>query len=205
MRDGLEARVVPLSSRGTEGIQIGKNLSNYLKKGDKKLNCTTTKMLDLQAQYQEQFSSFWSKAFPKKKCPALPSKLDDLGLMAQVAMREEAPILFQNLFREDYSKIPCDTANRLRNGNLWIEDIEVLEQHGWTAKATEMRAQVAEAEKQILEKKIAEAKAKNDERDRKQQAYNQLSPEQKMALHPPSEASIAQARREWNITGEPTY
>ena len=120
-------------------------------------------------------------------------------------MREEAPILFQNLFREDYNKIPCDTATRLRNGNLWIEDIEVLEQHGWTAKASEMRAQVAEGEKRILEMKIAESKAKNDERDRRQQAYNQLSPEQKMALHPPSEASIQQARRQWNITGEPTY
>ena len=131
--------------------------------------------------------------------------MDDLGLMAQVAIRDEAPILFQNLFREDYNNIPFDTASRLRNGNLWIEDIEVLEQHGWTAKASEMRAQVAEAEKQILEKKIAEAKAKNDERDRRQQAYNQLSPQQKMAMNPPSEASIAQARRAWNITGEPTY
>jgi len=162
-------------------------------------------MLDLQAQYQEQFSSFWSKAFPQKKCPALPKKMDDLGLMAQVAMREEAPILFQNLFREDYNKIPCDTATRLRNGNLWIEDIEVLEQHGWTAKASEMRAQVAEAEKLILEKKIAEGKARNDERDRKIKAYNELSPEQKMALHPPSEASIQQARRQWGITGEPNF
>ena len=72
-------------------------------------------------------------------------------------------------------------------------------------KASELRSQVAEAEKQIFEKKIAEAKAKNDERDRKQKEYNQLSPQQKMVLHPPSEASIAQARREWNITGEPTY
>ena len=130
--------------------------------------------------------------------------MDDLGLMAQVAIRDEAPILFQNLFREDYN-IPSDTASRLRNGNLWIEDIEVLEQHGWTAKASEMRAQVAEAEKLILENKIVESKAKNDGRDRKQQAYNQLSPQQKMALNPPSEASIQQARREWNITGEPTY
>ena len=107
--------------------------------------------------------------------------------------------------RAERKRRRCDTANRLRNGNLWIEDIAVLDKHGWTAKASELKAQVAEAEKQILEKKIAEAKAKNDERDRRQQAYNQLSPEQKMALHPPSEASIQQARRQWNITGEPTY
>jgi len=27
----------------------------------------------------------------------------------------------------------------------------------------------------------------------------------KLAMNPPSEAAIQQARREWNITGEPTF
>ena len=106
--------------------------------------------------------------------------------------------------KESY-RLPFDTANRLRNGNLWIEDIDVLDKHGWTAKASELKAQVAEAEKQILEKKIAEAKARNDERDRKLAEYQKLDPMQKLAMNPPSEAAIQQARREWNITGEPTF
>ena len=161
--------------------------------------------MDLQATYQQQFASFWSNTFPNKKCPPLPTKLEDIGLMEQIAMREREPILFQNLFRDDYNKLPCDTANRLRNGNLWIEDIEVLGKHGWTAKASELRAQVKEAEKQILEKKIAEAKARNDERDKRLEAYKNLDPMQKLAMNPPSEAAIQQARREWNITGEPTF
>ena len=73
------------------------------------------------------------------------------------------------------------------------------------AKASELKAQVAEAEKQILEKKIAEAKARNDERDRKLAEYQKLDPMQKLAMNPPSPESIAQARKEWGITGEPTY
>ena len=69
----------------------------------------------------------------------------------------------------------------------------------------ELKAQVAEAEKQILEKKIAEAKARNDERDKRLEAYKNLDPMQKLAMNPPSQQAIEQARREWNITGEPTF
>ena len=93
----------------------------------------------------------------------------------------------------------------MRNGNLWIEDIAILDKHGWTAKASELKAQVAEAEKQILEKKIAEAKARNDERDKKLEAYKNLDPMAKLAMNPPSAQAVEQARREWNITGEPTF
>ena len=73
------------------------------------------------------------------------------------------------------------------------------------AKASELKAQVAEAEKQILEKKIAEAKARNDERDRKLAEYQKLDPMQKLAMNPPSQQAIEQARRKWNITGEPAF
>ena len=68
-----------------------------------------------------------------------------------------------------------------------------------------MKAQVAEAERQILEKKIAESAARNAERDRKLEAYKNLDPMQKLAMNPPSPAAIAQAREQWGITGEPTY
>ena len=161
--------------------------------------------MDLQATYQQQFSSFWNEAFPNKQCPPLPKKVEDINLMEQIALREKDPILYQNLFRDDYNKLPCDTANRLRNGNLWIEDIEVLDKHGWTAKASELKAQVAEAEKQILEKKIAEAQARNAERDKKLEAYKNLDPMAKLAMNQPSPQAVEQARREWGITGEPTF
>ena len=75
----------------------------------------------------------------------------------------------------------------------------------FSRKASELRAQLAEAEKQILEKKIAESKARNDERDRRLAEYQKLDPMQKLAMHQPSPEAIAQARREWGITGEPTF
>ena len=162
-------------------------------------------MQDLQAYHQEQFANFWSKAFPNKKCPPLPTKLEDINLMEQIAMKEEAPILYQNLFRDDYNKLPCDTANRLRTGGLWIEDIAVLEKHGWTAKANEMKAQVAEAERQLLEKKIAESAKRNAEKEAKLEAYKKLDPMTKLAMNQPSPQAVEQARREWGITGEPTF
>tara|TARA_R100000654_G_scaffold18203_2_gene38096 strand:+ start:155 stop:643 length:489 start_codon:yes stop_codon:yes gene_type:complete len=162
-------------------------------------------MDNLQSTYQAQFATFWNKAFPNKSCPPLPKKLDDIGLMEQIALRENDPILFQNLFRSDYSAMPADVATRLRNNALWTEDIEVLEKFGWTAKAKEMRAQVAEAERIILERKVAEAAERNAERDRKLEAYKNLDPMQKLAMNPPSPAAIAQAREQWGITGEPTY
>ena len=157
-------------------------------------------MDNLQSTYQAQFATFWNKAFPNRSCPPLPKKLDDIGLMEQIALRENDPILFQNLFRSDYSAMPADVATRLRNNALWTEDIEVLEKFGWTAKATEMKAQVAEAERIILEKKIAEAKARNDERDRKLAEYNKLDPMAKMAMNQPSPQAVEQARREWGIS-----
>ena len=51
-----------------------------MKTGDKKQKLSTTKMQDLQAYYQQEFANFWAKAFPTKPCPAIPKKLEDLGL-----------------------------------------------------------------------------------------------------------------------------
>ncbi len=51
----------------------------------------------------------------------------------------------------------------------------------------ELKAQVAEEEKQILEKKIAEAQARNAERDKRLEAYKNLDPMAKLAMNPPSE------------------
>ena len=47
--------------------------------------------------------------------------------------------------------------------------------------------------------------ARNAERDRKLAEYQKLDPMQKLAMHQPSPEAIAQARREWGITGEPTF
>ena len=140
-------------SRGAEECSLSslERESRKVRKEDKKQKLFTTKtMQDLQAMYQEQFANFWAKAFPSESCPPLPKKLEDLGLMKQLALREEDPTLFQNLFRSDYSAMPSDVATRLRNNTLWAGDEVVLEKYGWTAKAQEMRAQIEEGRRLAL-------------------------------------------------------
>ena len=137
-----------------------------MKKGDKKQKLSTTKMQDLQAYYQQEFASFWAKSFPNKTCPSLPKKLDDLGMMEQLALREESPELFQNLFKSDYSAMPADVATRLRNNTLWAGDEVVLEKYNWTAKAKEMRGQIEEAQNLILQKRIQESAERNAAREK---------------------------------------
>ena len=166
MRDGLGEMELHLNNREMLAVRIGKRISKFTKKGDKKQKLSTTKMQDLQAYYQQEFANFWAKSFPNKPCPTMPNKLKDLGMMAEMAMREEAPELFQNLYRSDYSAMPADVATRLRNNTLWAGDEEVLEKYGWTAKAKEMTVQIEEGKRLALEKKIQEMAERNAARDK---------------------------------------
>ena len=196
MTNGLRAKQELQRNSVTEGILVGRNLSNYLKKGDRIQNFITTKMQDLQSYYQQEFSNFWAKSFPSKSYPPLPKKLDDLGLMEQLAMREESPELFQNLFKSDYSSMPVDVATRLRNNTLWAGDEVVLDKYGWTAKAKEMRGHIEEGRRLAMEKKIAETAERN--RIREEQIKNKSTGFQGLA--PLSQEQIMKARQEWGIS-----
>ena len=197
MRDGLGEMELHLNNREMLAVRIGKRISKFTKKGDKKQKLSTTKMQDLQAYYQQEFANFWAKSFPNKPCPTMPNKLKDLGMMAEMAMREEAPELFQNLYRSDYSAMPADVATRLRNNTLWAGDEEVLEKYGWTAKAKEMRAQIEEGRRLALEKKIQETAERNAQRDK---AIRE-KPTGFKGLAPLTPEQIMQAREKWGISG----
>ena len=153
-------------------------------------------MQDLQAYYQQEFANFWAKAFPNESCPPLPKKLGDLGLMRQMALREENPELFQNLFKSDYSAMPSDVATRLRNNTLWAGDEVVLEKYGWTAKAQEMRAQIEEGRRLALEKKTQEMA----ERNRAREKAIREKPTGFKGLAPLTQEQIMRARQEWGIS-----
>ena len=64
---------------------------------------------------------------------------------------------------------------------------------------------MAEGQKILQEKALAEITAGNEARDKKLEAYKNLFPWQKMAMNPPSQDSIANCREQWGITGEPTF
>ena len=68
------------------------------------------------------FANWWTRTFPGTQCPALPKKPEDLGLSARMAMEQDHPILFQNLFAGVGStNLPADTVMRR---NVSGEDLE---------------------------------------------------------------------------------
>ena len=166
-----------------------------MRRGIKQKLITTKTMQDLQAYYQQEFANFWNKSFPKESCPPLPKKLEDLGLSKQLALREENPELFQNLFKSDYSSMPSDVATRLRNNTLWAGDEVVLEKYGWTAKAREMRGEIEKAQQLILQKKIQESAERNEARAK---AIRE-KPSGFQGLPPLTQDQIMRARQEWGI------
>ncbi len=155
------------------------------------------------ATYQREFASFWAKNFAGKSCPALPKSIEDLSLTEREVMREEAPILFQNLFRSSYADMPADVASRLRENRLWSEDVKVLEQYGWQHKANEMKAEIKEAERMLMDKKIADSQKRQQIQKQQQEAFAQLP-----LGHPlkqPSPELVARTREQWGISGRPSW
>ena len=68
-----------------------------------------------------------------------------------------------------------------------------------------LKEEIAKGKEMLRQKELEKITARNAERDRKLAEYNKLSPYQKMAMNPPSPEAIAQARKEWGITGEPIF
>ena len=121
--------------------------------------------------------------------------------MEQLALQNENPALYQNLFRSSYESMPADTATRLRANSCWVEDIPILREHGWEHKANELQAEVDEGTRMIMEKKIAESQAKQKADQERIRAYQELP----LAAKPLDPEAIAQARRQWGITGQPIF
>ena len=68
-----------------------------------------------------------------------------------------------------------------------------------------LRKEIAKGQEILRQQELEKITARNAERDRKLAEYQKLDPMQKLAMNPPSPESIAQARKEWGITGEPTF
>ena len=68
--------------------------------------------------YTGQFADFMSKTFPNATCPALPKKVDDLPATIEMALQNEDPILYQNLFGGKSVALPADVQNRFNKNYL---------------------------------------------------------------------------------------
>ena len=150
--------------------------------------------------YSTEFVNFWSSNFPNKKCPPLPSKPEQLALGEVMAMKENAPYLFENLFKPSPSSLPADVMVRFREKRLWAEDLEVIEAAGFVGTGRNMRDQIEKAEELILQKKIEESAARNAAAEKKRQEESRLTGWQRMMLKERTPQEIAPSRAEYGIT-----
>ena len=149
----------------------------------------------------ENFAKFCQKA--NLPITELPSKDKPMGMTYELAMREIDPYLYERLCNK--KPLRADVAARHNKGHYWIEDVEELESKGYTGIAANIKKEIVEGQKILMQKEVEKITARNAERDKKLAEFNKLSPYQKMAMNPPSPESIARCRAEWGITGEPTF
>ena len=163
-------------------------------------------MDNLQSYYAKEFARFYTRSFPNMPCKPVPKSINDLNFTEKTVLQDwEGGVLYQNLFR-DTKSLPADVlARHLDGGRYNVGDQEALRAAGFTADAIRVESEIAAGNQQIREDELAAITARNAERDRRLAEYNKLSPYQKMAMNPPSPESIARARAEWGITGEPTF
>ena len=133
----------------------------------------------------------------------VPEKGKPMAMTYEIAMREIDPHLYERLTTQ--GKLKADVLDRHKRGAYWTTDVDELEAKGYTGIAANIRKEMAEGQKILMQKEVEKITARNAERDKKIEAYKNLTPWQKMAMNPPTPESIARARAEWGITGEPTY
>ena len=116
-------------------------------------------------------------------------------------MKEFNPHLYQNIIAPDPDDLPADVAKRYKQGMMWIDDLNAYESCGFTGTAANIRKAMEQAQSELIAKKTAEMKARNDKH-----AENMRNRPKGIQHMPPlSPEAIARARAQWGITGEPTY
>ena len=131
----------------------------------------------------------------------VPKKGDNFSLAYEMAMKELNRHLYQNIMSPDPDDLPADVAKRYKQGLMWVDDLNAYEKCGFTGTASNIRKAMEQAQQELIAKKTAEMKARNDARD---EAIRNR-PKGMQGMPPLSPEAIARARAQWGITGEPTY
>jgi len=147
----------------------------------------------------EQFNQFWIDNF-KTEVPPLPKKPNELSITQQEVMRSESPQLYQNLFKTsvDSGQLPADLEMRIRNSNLWVEDADRLRKFGYEYEARRIEDAKAEFDKQQMEKKIAESRARQEAQQKKQEEFANKSLGERMMSEPLSMGQIIDNRMKYH-------
>ena len=130
----------------------------------------------------------------------LPKKGDKLDLAYEIAMKEINPHLYQNLMSPSPDDLPADVAKRYKQGLMWVDDLKAYEDCGFTGTAANIRKAMEQAQSELIAKKTAEMKARNDARD---EAFRNkpkgFTPAKNIDFNSPE---AARARRDWNLSDD---
>ena len=148
------------------------------------------------------FANWWTRTFPGTQCPALPKKPDQLGLSARMALEQDNPILFQNLFGGVGStNLPADTVMRRNSGQLQGSDVPHLRAAGLEYEAQQLEQQVQRQMDQRMADQALSSRENYNEAMARSKAWSDSGILARMGHTPLDPQVIAENRRKWGIKG----
>jgi len=153
--------------------------------------------------YTGQFADFMSKTFPNATCPPLPKKVDDLPATIEMALQNEDPILYQNLFGGKSGALPADVQNRFNKNCLLPRDAQALREHGFEYYAQQCEKVAEQVDDLRLQQGAEEGRKRYLEAKKAQEEWNRLP-----LGHPakaPTPESVQRSKEQWGITGRPSW
>ena len=149
----------------------------------------------------QEFVSTFQNLFPGVQVPPMPKKPGELGLSAEMAIRQSNPALWQRMFGGQGAPLPADIQQRVLTGQVFPEDAGAL-------RAAHMDAYAAEADqhRQTIIDRAREAtrareKAQYESEVARFQQFREGSLLERMAASPLSEQASQNARETWGISG----
>jgi len=148
------------------------------------------------------FANWWTRTFPGTQCPALPKKPEQLGLSARMALEQDNPILFQNLFGGHGStNLPADTVMRRNSGQLQGSDIPHLRAAGLEYEAQQLEQQTQRQMDQRMADQALSSRENYNEAMARSKAWSDSGILARMGHTPLDPQVIAENRRKWGIKG----
>ena len=147
------------------------------------------------------FANWWTRTFPGTQCPALPKKPEQLGLSARMALEQDNPILFQNLFGGlGSTNLPADTVMRRNSGQLQASDIPHLRAAGLEYEAQQLEQQSQRLMDQRMADQALSSRENYQEAMARSKAWSESGILARMGHTPINPAVAAANRRKWGIS-----
>ena len=151
----------------------------------------------------EQWVNFYQSEFPTKSVPPMPKSLSELSITVKLALENyDQGKLFQNMFGNSGLGVglPGDVQLRLQRNELLPQDARALREANLPHYAEQCEALGEAIEKQQVIDETAKLQEINAAKAAKLEAWQKITPMERMAANPPSAQAVAQARAAWQIS-----